>query len=268
MYSTIVSWRDRSELRHTIEALVTESVSVGGEVIVVNYGGNEADLSRQLGGFAKDVRVVSAGLRCFFNKPKAHNIGVFHSRMSVLFFCDCDILIERRSISSLAGELENTEGVFATLTSVKETDKNSRGANHITCFGYELHLRTADAREVRIVDNEENAEDGTRQAPGLLLVRRPDFDSVGGYNSRLHGWGWEDQDMICRLTLGAGLNRISRGKALHISHDDLARVQAYPMADRWESRDRMFRRALANYDRANFLGTYDLDVCELNSINS
>jgi N-terminal domain of galactosyltransferase len=99
------------------------------------------------------------------------------------------------------------------------------------------------------VDNEEDAEKGTRQAPGLLLVRRSDFMRIEGYNGRLHGWGWEDQDMIARLTLGAGLRRIQRGVATHLSHGDTARIAHYPpVRDRWESRDRMFRQALSNYD--------------------
>ena len=52
-----------------------------------------------------------------------------------------------------------------------------------------------------------------------------------------------------------------RGTATHLSHDDLARVQAYPMSNRWESRDKMFRQALDNYDRADFHGTYEADTC-------
>jgi hypothetical protein len=50
------------------------------------------------------------------------------------------------------------------------------------------------------------------------------------------------------------------GHAIHISHDDEARVANYPLADRWESRDKMFRQALALYDQADFRGTYDLDL--------
>jgi hypothetical protein len=66
--------------------------------------------------------------------------------------------------------------------------------------------------------------------------------------------------MISRLTLGRGLRRIMSGNAIHLSHDDHARIAYYPaVTSRWESRDRMFRTALANYDDGNFLGTYDRD---------
>jgi hypothetical protein len=130
----------------------------------------------------------------------------------------------------------------------------------VVAFGYELHIKTADGRRLEIIDSEEDSQTGLRNAPGLLLVRRDDFVAINGYNAGLHGWGWEDQDMIARLTLGRGLRRVMAGNAIHLSHDDHARIAHYPaVASRWESRDRMFRTALANYDDNNFRGTYDRD---------
>jgi predicted glycosyltransferase involved in capsule biosynthesis len=196
----------------------------------------------------------------YFNKSCAQNLGTAYTSGALLFFCDCDVILDPVSFKKLAEQVAAQPGTFGTLAGVKESQINSRGGKHIVCFGYELILTTADKRCLRIVDNEEDANDGTRQAPGLLMVRRSDFLSINGYNSRLHGWGWEDQDMISRLTLGAGLERIYCGHATHLSHDDQARIRNYPITDRWESRDRMFRQALANYDAANFQGTYDLDL--------
>lgn len=179
-----------------------------------------------------------------------------------MFFCDCDIIVTPETIKNLLVKVQHP-GTFATLAGVKESEINSRGGKHIVCFGYELRIRTADGRELLIVDNEEDADDGTRQAPGLLMVQRSDFHTIGGYNSQLHGWGWEDQDMIARLTLGAGLQRMQAGRAIHISHNDEARVANYPLQNRWESRDKMFRQALANYDNSNFQGTYLNDTQQL-----
>jgi hypothetical protein len=70
--------------------------------------------------------------------------------------------------------------------------------------------------------------------------------------------------MIARLTLGAGLHRITEGYAIHLSHDDDARTSHYPPGkDRWESRDRMFRQALDAYDRNDFAGTFTRDCSEM-----
>jgi predicted glycosyltransferase involved in capsule biosynthesis len=259
MVSMIISWRNRIELAQALPSLLEEVENVGGELILVNYGGDEKQLDSQISAHRNRLRVVQIGGIPFFNKCAAHNIGAFYSDQPILFFCDCDILLPQGILASLIHRLEDHQATFLTLAGVTETEKNSRKAKHIVRFGYELNLKAANGRELRIVDHEEDAEDGCRQAPGLLILRKSHFLEINGYNSQLDGWGWEDQDMISRLTLGVGLTRISEGYVLHISHGDEARVMAYPYADRWASRDRMFRRALANYDDAHFYGTYTKD---------
>jgi hypothetical protein len=264
--SIVVSWRDREELARALPQLAAAARAAAGDLTIVNFGGDRGLLARQLAGHQDAVRVVDAGDHVYFNKARANNLGAAHTGAPILFFCDCDIVLEPAAVAGLARRLAASEGCFATLAGVRESDRNSRGARHVVRFGYELKIRTADGRELHIVDHEEDAGDGTRQAPGLLLVRRTDFLAVGGYNSRLHGWGWEDQDMIARLTLGAGLRRLQEGYAVHLSHGDDDRVRAYPLKDRWESRDRMFRQALANYDAADFQGTYGSDAAQLAAV--
>jgi glycosyltransferase involved in cell wall biosynthesis len=263
MLSIVISWRDRAELKQALPGLLAAAREAGGDVTIVDFNGSQAMLRDQLGEHAPEVRVVRVEGERWFNKACAQNLGAAHTTQPVLFFCDCDIVVDPASVARLAARLHDAPGHFATLAGVRESELNARGGSHVVCFGYELLIRTADGRELRIVDNEEDAESGTRQAPGLLLARRADFLAINGYNARLHGWGWEDQDMISRLTLGAGLTRLQEGYALHLSHGDDARIGNYPpVKDRWESRDRMFRQALANYDRADFRGTYEEDAAE------
>ncbi len=267
MLSIIVSWRDRDELQRALPSLLAAARSVAGEVVIVNYSGTTEKLAAMLPEDGRDIQIVHVPDQKFFNKAAAQNMGAHHAQHPLLFFCDCDIVLEAPLVQDLAQKLLSQDGHFATLAGVRESETNSRGAKHVISFGYELIIRTADGRQLRIVDNEEDGEKGTRQAPGLLLVRRSDFLGIQGYNSDLHGWGWEDQDMISRLTLGQGLTRLIEGYALHLSHDDAARLACYPeVASRWESRDRMFRKALANYDDANFSGSYQRDVASLASL--
>ncbi|ORC49132.1 glycosyl transferase family 2 [Burkholderia sp. A27] len=260
MLSIIVTWRNRNELGRALPGLVETARRLDGEVVIVNFGGDADALERQLKGQESAVQVVELRDQRHFHKTKAQNLGAHFSRGDTLFFCDCDIIVEPDVIASLVRQLEATAGMFATLKGVRETEQNSRQANNVVRFGYRLDVKIRNGRQLSIVDNEEDAQDGTRQAPGLLIVRRRDFLSVNGYNGRLHGWGWEDQDMISRLTLGAGLERLIDGHALHISHDDHARVSQYPVENRWESRDKMFRQALAYYDEDDFCGTFAEDV--------
>jgi GT2 family glycosyltransferase len=261
MISIVVTWRDRVELMKTLPRFVATAAHCGGDLTLVNYGGNQSlllDIVARSKGSA--CRVVQRAPEQYFNKARAQNLGAAHSRHSLLFFCDCDILLDETPIVTLARDVATRRGIFATIAGVIESEPNSRQAKNVACFGYELFIRLANGRTLTIVDNEEDAADGTRQAPGLLLVRREDFLRVGGYNGRLHGWGWEDQDMIARLTLAGGLERVQRGIVTHLSHDDSARVAHYPPAlNRWESRDRMFRQALAYYDDGDFVGTFAAD---------
>jgi predicted glycosyltransferase involved in capsule biosynthesis len=231
----------------------------------VDFSGDHSLLNEQLEGCDnKIVRVVRVRGQEFFNKARAQNIGAFYTSGRVIFFCDCDIVVNPEEIVQLACEVDARPGEFATLAGIRESTRNARRAGNVTRFGYQLHVRIASGRELHIVDSEEDAEDGTRQAPGLLMVRREHFLTIDGYNGRLHGWGWEDQDMIARLTLALGLTRIQRFNALHISHDDAARIANYPpVENRWYSRDRMFRQALALYDVADFQGTYSDDASNL-----
>jgi hypothetical protein len=267
MLSIVVSWRDRGELAMTLPSLLEAVASVGGEVVVVNFGGDQDMLSEQLGTKRHLVEVVEVHTNGYFNKSKAQNLGAAASTNPHIFFCDCDILLDPLSLRELVERVRDTTASFGTLSGVRESEVNSRGGNHVVSFGYTLNIRTADGRSLKIVDSEEDAETGLRNAPGLLLVGREDFLRVNGYNGRLLGWGWEDQDMIGRLTLGAGLTRVFHGNAIHVSHDDKARVAHYPLANRWESRDKMFRQALAFYDSGDFQGTFLGDLAEFRAVS-
>ncbi|WP_065201976.1 glycosyltransferase family 2 protein [Chromobacterium subtsugae] len=265
MLSIIISWRNRKELAQALPSLLAAAHGVGGDVNIVNYSGDAAQLAALCGAYLPQLNIINVDGQEFFNKAAAQNVGASQARHPALFFCDCDIILpDPALLRRLCAHLAEGAGRFVTLAGVQESEVNSRQARHVVSFGYELNIRTADGRRLRIVDNEEDGETGTRQAPGLLLARRDDFLAIGGYNSDLHGWGWEDQDMISRLTLGRGLERVNEGVAVHISHDDHARIAHYPqVASRWESRDRMFRQALANYDDANFSGSYPRDLARL-----
>lgn len=265
MLSIIVSWRDRPELKQAIPSMIDVVEKIKGELVLVNYGG-DLDYLMELKGSNDCVKIVDYAFDGFFHKTKAQNIGAYFAKNEVLFFCDCDIILEESYIEKITDLLKNDKKYFATLLGVKETIPNSREANNVVEFGYELHIKVANGNSLKIIDNEENAVSGTRQAPGLLLVNKENFIKINGYNGRLNGWGWEDQDMISRLTLGLGLTREKEGIAFHISHNNESRTKHYPIQDQWESRDKMFRQALNFYDQNDFKGTFDIDTNNLENL--
>ena len=262
MLSIVVTWRNRKELARALPSIYRAAREADGDVAIVNFGGSPQDLATHIRSAGiPAVDVIEVPDQKYFNKARAQNVGAVNTSGRVLFFCDCDIVLEPRGVAELAARVADSANLFGTLAGVRESDLNSRRAGNVACFGYHLMIRLANGRSLQIVDQEEDAQSGARHAPGLLMVRREHFESIDGYNGRLHGWGWEDQDMIARLTLGAGLQRIQAGIATHISHDDEARMAYYPpAANRWESRDRMFRQALHYYDMGDFRGTASSDA--------
>lgn len=262
--SIVVPWRDRDELRDVVPSLSKITSRYGGDLTIVNYGGDGHLLRSLLYEVGSRVTLVTVRNQRWFNKSRALNIGAAHTVHDLIFFCDCDIILSESALDELLSQVGSNPGAFGTLSGVKETELNSRNAGNVVMFGYTLKLRLANGKRLEIEDNEEDAENGMRRAPGLLMVHRVNFQKVEGYNGRLHGWGWEDQDMIARLTLGGGLVRLQSGWGYHISHDDAARIRFYPpVKDRWESRDRMFRDAMLSYDRGDFTGTLTADIADL-----
>jgi len=259
MLSIIVTWRNREELQEALKSFEETVDHFKGELILVNFDGDNDLFLEQVAPYEPFFRVVRVFDQVHFHKTMAANLGASFAKFDTLFFCDCDILLDPYELQLLYDAISSQEDSFGTLSGVTETKVNSIGGKHVTNFGYELRIRTADKRVLKIVDQEEDANNGYRNAPGLLMVKKQDFLKINGYNSELIGWGWEDQDMIGRLTLGAGLHRILSGHAKHISHDDVSRTGQYPEKNRWLSRDKMFRQALSNYDNNKFSGTYSFD---------
>jgi hypothetical protein len=61
---------------------------------------------------------------------------------------------------------------------------------------------------------------------GCIMFKRSDFDKINGYNERLIGWGYDDDDF--RFRLGNKLrSRPFPPYLFHINHDDNLRTQSY-----------------------------------------
>jgi len=208
MLSIVVSWKNRNELRQSIDSLIETADLLDGEVIIVNFDGDRESLIQMLPHNHPRLKIINVSNQKLFNKAATNNIGASQAQFDYLFFCDCDIILNPIDIKKLLHKIMESPKYFGTLKGVTETVVNSIQNNHIVSFGYELVIKTSDGRVLNIVDSEEDATDGSRNAPGLMMTSKPNFLAVNGYNGTLVGWGWEDQDMIGRLTLGAGLDRM------------------------------------------------------------
>ena len=128
MLSIVISCRDRAELKQALPGLLAAAREAGGDVTVVDFDGSPAMLREQLGEHAPDVRVVRVEGERWFNKACAQNLGAAHTTHPVLFFCDCDIVVDPAAVARLAAKLHEVPGHFATLAGVRESELNAEAA--------------------------------------------------------------------------------------------------------------------------------------------
>ena len=97
---------------------------------------------------------------------------------------------------------------------------------------------------------------------GFSFFPREDFVAINGYNERIRGWGFDDEDFYRRMEK-RGLERIVimniEQFLYHIPHNDAMRTANYPQKDKHET-NRSNERIIKEYD-CGCLSTYTT-LCE------
>jgi hypothetical protein len=254
-FSVSIAWRNRPELAKTLEANAPFFEQHCEEVTIVNCGGDPDEVSR----LARGVRIP--GLRQVhvpdvpFNKTLANNIGGLCSSRPFIFFLDADIILESDPFARALPLLERGDCVVmirtvleskpqprAVLRSVKEIIKTTK-------FVFR-NGRTAYIRAFV-------GGDGSRSGLGLILVRRTHLTTVGGFNSALTGWGFDDTDLIFRLEFVLGLRLRAVGRVLHLTHGDEHR----DILNGSTAKDYQHNlwTCSENYNRDQLMGTWERD---------
>ncbi len=255
--TVVIAWCDRAELRETLRRNRGELASARAEVIVVDCGGAEDHLASLTTGIElpslRRIRVDTA-----FNKCLALNLGASLARTGLLAFLDADVVLRRGFFDEMRASL--APGTFVTVDRVHESaalaapPRESQGLHTIAHSVKLLGPRLA----LDLETNRTHLEDGSRSGPGLIVMHRDDFVAVGGMNSDLEGWGWEDLDLVARLKLARGLEHRRAGAVLHLTHGDDVRALAGSTRAATESLN--FATCIHNYGLGHFLGTYEDDV--------
>jgi hypothetical protein len=257
--SIVIPWCNRRELETTMRRNMEAFESLASEVLVINCGGDPAALESIVNASAPSgLRVVDIQSERF-NKCLAQNVGAFVSRASRLLLLDADVVI---SAAVLAGMVERAdEQSFVTIRWVVDSDAVERRTD-MAEITQTMEYVWADGQRLSFECFRVRAADQARNGPGLICVRKEHFLAVQGMNSRLAGWGWEDQDLIVRLLAMTGLKRIVFGEAQHLAHGDSLRNLGGATAH--ESHERNMSLCYANYERRDFFGTLrrDLVACK------
>lgn len=252
--SVVVPWFNRPELGRTLTENASQLRKPGTEVLIVNGGGRQ----RALEGLVKDhgwprIRMVHVPAMTF-NKPACLNLGVSLARAGAILILDADVILKGAFVQRACGAVSNGGGCFASVAKVVESAPEK--VPHRWNRGAAIHQRSTTTRITSASGTTATivhtvTRDGTRTGPGLIVVARKHFIAVGGFNSHLTGWGFEDYDFQLRLQLLLGLKRKTFGRAIHLSHESV---------DGRETDWRNQQTCLENYSRGLFTGTYRADL--------
>jgi predicted glycosyltransferase involved in capsule biosynthesis len=196
-----------------------------------------------------------------FNKSLCINIGIRVASTSIVSVMDADIIFSREYLEEIVSCLKS-ERCFVTSSQSEESAPvqfiNSEYIETLQSEAY-MHFRFRDGREVRLRTYNAEMIKGRRAGPGLLTARKDDLCSVGGFNSNLVHWGWEDIDIQIRLMHVLGLERKEVGTVLHLSHSDDERNLGSLSSSRDKSLNLNMRKCIEAYNRGHFQGTYVTD---------
>lgn len=253
--SVVIPWADRPELARTLAHNAEQFRRLEAEVLVACCGGDAAVLKECIAGAECDVGAVF--IDASFNKALALNIGAHFARGDVLFFLDSDLLLGEGACLAALERLSGDSAV--TLARVTESvPPAGLRLPHLKAITHVLELESSDGRRVRVETNCRSMADGSRSAPGNVVLLKRHFERAGGMNSDLTGWGFEDLDLLIRLQLCEGLRVESAGSAVHLTHgDDRRRIDG---ASRVENETHNFNQCMANYGLGHYSGTYADDV--------
>ncbi len=255
--SIVIPWCNRQELRDCLQALGELCRTLTFEIIVVRQGGDNAACHQYIQDSAmSNLRLIDIG-NTDFNKSRCLNIGVAMARSERIFLCDCDVLVHDELIDAALHAL--IPGCFVTVMRGVETkpSEHPEVLHALPCLQERVVTTELLFSQGRGAIFETRQTSDGRSLAGLLFLRRSDYVAVGGANSRLQGWGFEDYDLQIRLQVELGLRMVSLGAAIHVTH------QVTNEASRYRSGVRNALRAFSQYNEENFLGTYNQDIAPL-----
>jgi len=255
--TVIIPWCDRPEIKETLCANGEHLAAARAEVIVVACGGDQKWLAPAL--VAAKHPGLDLTLVAFdyapFNKSLALNLAAAQANAGVLLVLDSDILLEPTTLPFMLDAL--TQDSYVRVKNVCETQAEVADPGSVIELGFSVTIGLDDGRSCTVETSTSNPQTGSRSGVGLIMVARQHFVEVGGMNSNLEGWGWEDIDLAVRLQLGLNLRAQAVGDVRHLTHEsqtDSAGTQSMNMST-----------ALRSYNAGSLQGSFDDDVVEWES---
>jgi glycosyltransferase involved in cell wall biosynthesis len=256
--SVIIPWSNRPELEVTLAQNGPEFEAVGAEVMVVNCAGDDEMLSTAIkrSGYQGVRRIDIPASR--FNKCLAINLGVHLCRGKVLFLLDSDIILGECFLKEALARVSAIN--YATVKRVVEKESTMPTPSYLVSMTQHTEFTCRDGKVIRFEHERLYFDDNSKAGCGLIMMRKEDFHAVGGMNSQLRSWGYEDQDLHLRLNAVQGLSVVRVGRGTHLTHGDDKR--SLVGTSKSESHRLNVAIGYDNYARGNFMGSYGADVAQ------
>ncbi|GEN61483.1 galactosyltransferase-related protein [Acetobacter nitrogenifigens] len=257
-FSLIVVAVSRPEYVKTIEKTMAIAARYLFEIIIV-HNNNDIFISFKNKIQTEHLNVIgiNAGDRKF-NKSLFINIAASYASNDFLLFCDSDVYLTDFDFEFVAHNVVKKN--FVTLETVSESvvPENFLPYGNLHRIDHGITICLSNGIEAYTTISSSFPQARARGAPGIFSILRTDFTAVGGYNSALEGWGWEDIDFILRSQLTLGLNRLYHGRGIHLTHGDEQRniLAKNKFEDQYKNRS----TSLNNISNDVFTGTMESDV--------
>ncbi len=255
MFSVIIPWCDRDELRVALKINELFFSRDDVEVVVINAGGDVQAL-RAIVSAANLSKAAIVDLPSSFNRSLCVNIGAHVCSGDFLFILDADITMRTNLFDEARPMLE--AGGFVAPARIVESNPaqvvKARGGEtwkFLSEFVTTQELHTLDGRYAQL-RRRTSPQGDLRTGDGIIMIRRDHFVSVRGMNARLAGWGYEDTDLQLRVQFLLGVPRFEIGEVVHLTHDSSGRDQKSLQAN--------FRVCMENYRLGHYLGSIEDDV--------
>jgi len=249
-FSIVIPWCDRPEIETALIANQAIFSRHDVEIVVVNAAGDCGELTELLHR-AGDSRIRAIYLpEARFNRSLCRNIGVLVSGGEFVFLLDADIVLKSDLLGDALGYLRSGSTFVAPERIVESKPRVEKAWAFLAERIVTTEFITADGR--RAVLRARTSPWGIRPGDGIILARRSDMFEVGGLNSDLPGWGFEDTDLQIRLQLKLGLTRVEVGEVMHLTH-----ATDHREAKSWEQN---LHTCTRNYSQARYTGCLDGDA--------
>jgi N-terminal domain of galactosyltransferase len=153
-----------------------------------------------------------------FNRSKAVNTAVRQARGDVLVIADADVAVAGWVLRSAVGWAHQSGDRPWAIPYTDFLHLRPGQTEGLLEKAPDEVLPTVADPAKRFIATTSPLERFGGSVCGVIVIRRDNFERVGGYDERFVGWGWEDSSLAAALWTMVGPPLRLWGEALHLYH--------------------------------------------------